>query len=161
MVFLVFPLSLFLNFCNLTEQLNTKSQLWCKETCMVGQPAQMVRGWVVLRLVCSNISWKMLLAQATDDGTRGLFSSRVRYGRCEAGCHSAQEARQGKPTSVVLDKSWMLTRWGKTDRILYVDIDVFILFTSIHFSPVLIDVFFPVKEPETTDESRMKLQIVH
>lgn len=54
--------------------------------------------------------------------------------------------RHGKENPPVL--SWIKAGcWQdgeKTDRILYVDIDVFILFTSIHFSPVLIDVFFPV-----------------
>ena len=60
---------------------------------MVGQPLQMVTGGRFCCLVCSMKMEDVVLAQATDDGTRGLFSSRVRYGRCEAGCHSPQEAR--------------------------------------------------------------------
>lgn len=60
---------------------------------MVGQPVQMVTGWAVLRFAfCDFMEDGVLLLAQADDGSRGLFSSRVRHGRCEAGCHSAQEA---------------------------------------------------------------------
>ena len=154
------PSFIIFEFCNLTEQLNTNLHFGARKLAWLDS---LSRWWEVGRFCvwfapifhgrCCWLRPQMMEPEVFSPAELGMEGAKL------AAIRRRRHGKENPPVfSWIKAGCWQNGGKNRSDSLCW----YWCIHTihTIHFSPVLIDVFFQF-EPETTDESQMKLQIVH